>query len=90
MCGECGHKFRNLQNLEEELAFYLKGLKRFWIILIVFCALAILEAFAIGVGFALVVGSIFVLTMGIIIVIYKNRASKLKAEKAYLEKHCFD
>ncbi len=90
MCSECGHKFRNLQNLEEELTFYLKGLKGLRIFLIVVVVLTILEAFAIGVGFALVVGSIFVLTMGIIIVMYKSRASKLKAEKAYLEKHCFD
>ncbi len=25
MCSECGQKFRNLQNLDEELAYYLKA-----------------------------------------------------------------
>lgn len=90
MCNECGHKFRNLQNLEEELAYIQKALKRLWIVLIAVGILIILEAFAIGVGFALVFGSIFVLTMVIAIGVYNSKASKLKSEKAYLEKHCFD
>ena len=90
MCDRCGRKFRSLRDLEGELAYLLKALKRLWMTLIVFGALTILAAFAIDADFALIGGSCLVLPMAIAISIYGIKALKLKSEKAYLKKRCFD
>lgn len=90
ICDRCGRKFRSLRDLEGELGYLLKALKQLWIMLIVFGVLIILTAFAIDADFALIGGSCLALPMAIAISIYGIKALKLKSEKAYLEKHCFD
>lgn len=90
MCDRCGRKFRSLRDLKGELAYLLKALKQLWMTLTVLVVLIILAAFVLDAEFALIGGVCLVLPMAIAISVYGVRALKLKSEKAYLEKHCFD
>lgn len=98
LCQDCGTKFRNLQNLEAELAAESKNVK----VASVFCILCT----AIGLFFGLLLkaypelwlffGLIPVLMAFVVIVllftwlISKSKVKKMTEEKEYLEAHCFD
>lgn len=90
MCSSCGCKFRNLQNLEEEL----KNTKNLVVRGIIGIALlVVLLLFNNSVfGFGLFSGFyIFVIILVVIsLFILKNRISKLSNEQAYLKKKCFN
>ena len=89
MCGECGQKFRNLQNLEEELKKHRSNVTRA-IIGIVLIAVIMIASVAIdGLGFLHV---IMIPSLAIIIaavVITRKKIESLEKERAYLKKHCF-
>jgi len=98
MCQSCGTKFRNLQNLEEELKKNI-SIKKFSLpVSIVFLAITILLMLGLIsdpiAAFLLFIPTVAVGTLTFVIFIYwlsaKTIVDKLVKEKAYLEKHCFD
>lgn len=93
MCSNCGHKFRNLQNLEEEIAALDTKAK---IIRVITIIVVLLEIFLlgisvwIGIGFGLSLMACLPLLLIIILYfILKSQISKLKEEQAYLKRNCF-
>lgn len=91
LCQSCGAKFRNLQNLNAELANMEKSAKYCLICAIVTAVLAFL--FLIGAPSILCLFGIFPLFAALIFLIfwliYRSNAKKLTEEKAYLERNCF-
>ena len=89
MCGNCGHKFRNIQNLEEEIATYRKGLRATYALAIIM-AIPILITLLCGESFP---PFLFIATCALIIflvAVFKNKLNTLGKEKDYLEKNCFN
>lgn len=97
MCGDCGQKFRNLQNLEAEIAATEKRIRTMRIgALVIFVPLI----------FLLILGSIlngslppiFLLVLLALIAAllcysinyYKKQVIEMIKEKRYLERNCFD
>lgn len=89
MCGECGHKFRNIQNLEEELASLHKTVKSAVLGVILLAVLGLLSCVTIGFGFTLVLLVPVIVLVIIAIFILKNRIGKMEAERNYLKQNCF-
>ena len=89
MCQSCGHKFRQLENLEAEVNTVRKSMKPSLIFCIVFAVLSLLCLIT-EVGFACFLSVPFSLLMGILYIYYNNQYKKLTAEKEYLSIHCFD
>ncbi len=98
ICSDCGTKFRNIQNLDEEIVTNRKGSK---ICMVVAIIAAIISAFLLissaknPIGGLIMIG--FTMTAVVVAVVcfcfifvYNNRADKLEQEKAYLKKNCFD
>lgn len=98
MCRECGHKFRNLENLNTELASTQWMIKRGMtgaVVMAVFCLvlLALLKAEPMLLLFVivpLVVCAALVVYVLALCYKYKKKADRLESDKAYLETHCFD
>lgn len=89
MCSNCGHKFRNLQNLEQEITSLQKKVKNGWIGTFIVALLALVCAIGYGIGFTLL---FFVPILAIIIValfILKGRINKMEEEREYLKANCF-
>lgn len=89
MCSNCGHKFRNLQNLEQEILSLRKKVKNGWIGTILVALLALVWAIGYGVGVTLLV---FIPLFAIIIAalfILKGRINKMEEERTYLKTNCF-
>jgi len=89
MCGSCGHKFRNIQNLDEEIAVYEKGIRSI-IATSIFFAILFLIPFLFG-GSVSFFG-IIVLTVAMVFFyfLFKRKIDTLEGEKNYLQEHCFD
>lgn len=98
MCSNCGSKFRNIQNLEEEIAKTKKGVT-FYIISTVVCFIitlmlikgmmenpitAILSG---GFTFVMVIAT---LVFFCFIFTTKNKVKKMTAELEYLKANCFN
>lgn len=90
MCSSCGCKFRNLQNLEEELKNTKNLVTRGVIGLVLLSILFFFFTATIGFGgFSIL--CIFVVILSVVaIIILKNRISNMSEERAYLKKRCFD
>ncbi len=98
VCSDCGTKFRNIQNLEEEIAHAKKKPKAFGIIAAIFFAIAIffiinlirkpwaIIIFGAATGFFLLIALIsFVLMFSA-----KGKVKKLWEELEYLNTNCFN
>lgn len=90
MCSSCGCKFRNLQNLEEELKNSQNLVKRGIIGIVLLIVLCIFFTATIGFGFFTVLCIFIILLTVVAIYILKNRISSLSNERIYLKKRCFD
>ena len=90
MCGECGHKFRNLQNLEEEITKMKNLVTRGIIGIVLFAVLGVLFSVVGGSAIPLVFFVPVILLSVAVIVYFKNKIEKLEAERAYLKKRCFN
>ena len=89
MCSNCGRKFRNIQNLEDEISNNQKLLKRGILGLILCVALALFYLFFTGFNIFTVFW-VFVIVLTIVAVnVLKSRTNKLCEERAYLKKNCF-
>lgn len=98
MCQDCGHKFRNLQNLKEEIAAESKRMKSCFICGIIFGVICLLfgpfaagdqvvALFTLPVLIFLVIGDL--LFWGIWLTT-RNKVTKMMEEKRYLVSRCFD
>lgn len=90
MCGDCGHKFRNLQNLEEEIAKMKNLVLRGIIGIALLAVLAVLFSVVGGSAMPLVFMIPVILLVAAAVVYFKNKTSKLGAEWVHLKKHCFN
>lgn len=90
MCSNCGCKFRNLQNLEEELKNTQGIVKRGMIGVILLIVLCLLFTMTIGFSVFSVLCIIVVSLCAIAIVILRKRISDMQQEQVYLKKNCFD
>lgn len=97
ICQDCGHKFRNLQNLKEELARETKFMKGIWIFSIFFSILLLLTAM-LAAGdktLALFATPLIIILIGTTILFWclwlstRNKVVKMMEEKRHLESHCF-
>ena len=95
MCSTCGNKFRNIQNLQEEIVNTEKSVK-VAIVMCVISALLFLLLVLKGDAVAKFLFFPFILTVGLFAVVsfcmifsYKGKAAKMKDELAYLQHHCF-
>ena len=90
MCSNCGTKFRNLQNLEEELKNTQGLVKRGIIGIVLLLVLVLFFMVIIGFG-GFSVLCIFVILLSVVaLCILKNRIAHMNEERAYLKKNCFD
>lgn len=95
MCSDCGAKFRNIQNLEEEIAKSKKTPIAFFILAIIAAIIAI-YFFSKGTGMfgflytGYKVASVFAAIMFVCLALYsKSKLKKMQAELEYLKKNCF-
>lgn len=90
MCSSCGCKFRNLQNLEEELKTTQNLLKRGFVALALMVVLMFFFNTTIGFGFFSIVCIFVILLVVACIIICKNRIARMTEERTYLKKRCFN
>lgn len=88
MCGECGQKFRNLQNLEEELANLKKITRNAAICTIALAVLGLILGVTIG-WLILLLWSPLLLIIVVCIFVNKNKIQKMESERMYLKRNCF-
>lgn len=95
LCNTCGNKFRNIQNLQEEIVYTEKCVTT-GIVLTIVSALLFLLMITKGDTIGLLLFFPFVITTGLFALVsffmifsYKGKAKKLKQELAYLQYHCF-
>lgn len=90
MCQSCGHKFRNLENLQEELAEKERIVKlctRVMILLGVFLLLFLVTDLWLWSLILFVPVELFLVAY---LLSEKNQIKKMTALKKHLSKHCFD
>ena len=90
MCSSCGCKFRNIQNLEEELKNMRNLVTRGIIGIVLILILMILFSIAAGFGFFSGMCIFLILLTVAALFILKGRIVRLEEERAYLKKRCFD
>lgn len=98
MCRDCGHKFRNLEDLKRELVSSNKTVKASRIMSIIFgilCLLVLLFAFSDPMAFVMLIVPLIacVAAEAVFLVLwlsYKKKVESMTADEAYLEKNCFD
>lgn len=90
MCSSCGCKFRNIQNLEEEIKTTKNLLTRSIIGTILWIVFTLLTTAMGGFSFLFVL-NIFLIALFVALIFYfKNRIAKLNEERSYLKKKCFN
>jgi len=98
ICNDCGAKFRNIQNLEEEIKKVKKSSVTciIWSIITFIFSCVLVGMIVAKPWLALVVGAITfgtVLTaivFFVFIFVYRGRVKKMEQEKAYLLENCFN
>lgn len=92
VCGDCGHKFRNLQNLKEEIATLTKNQKNTriftiaYFVLVLFCL--VIDIPILSALFCYLFAVLAFLFLGLYLH-YTLTLKKLVPEKAYLEDNCY-
>lgn len=97
MCQNCGNKFRNLQNLKEELASEGKRMKICGISAVVFGIVCLILGFgvfsndvtAVFLAFPLILLICAEILFCVVWLTTRNKILKMMEEKRYLEKNCF-
>lgn len=89
MCSNCGHKFRNIQSLEEELAGLKKSTKTICVGVILSAILAVLLGIGGGpIAFGLGLGIVGFALIGYFV--SKGKCNNLQKEQEYLKENCFN
>lgn len=97
MCGTCGNKFRNIQNLQEEIVKTEKSVTTAGIMAVIgaiLCFIFCMMADGAGMlGFFywsfIAFSGLFAIVSFCYIFVYKGRAEQMKQELAYLQQNCF-
>lgn len=89
ICSDCGYKFRNFQNLEEELNKNKKNVKSAIIGIILVIVITITSLVTNGFSFLHIIMIPALLLIVTAIVITKNRIAELEKERIYLKRNCF-
>lgn len=90
MCSSCGCKFRNIQNLEEEIKTMQNLIKRGIIGVILWAIFTLLIIVMGGFGFPIILNILLLLFFTAAIFYLKTQVTKLSEERAYLRKRCFN
>lgn len=98
MCRDCGHKFRNLEDLEKELVKETKNIKAYKILSIVLGIIAVIVTLLVFSNTVLLllfgIPVLLIDTFAAIMIALwqstKKRVEQMTKNKAYLEQHCFD
>jgi len=90
MCSSCGCKFRNIQNLEEEIKSTKSLLTRSIIGTILWIIFTLLTTAIGGFGFLFVLNILLIILLVAAIFYFKKRIAKLSEERVYLKKKCFN
>lgn len=89
MCGQCGHKFRNLDNLSAEITVQAKA-QRSCIATGIFLLVLALISMSVGSGFSAIVAlPVLALLVGLWFS-FQKKVAALTEEKKYLEENCFN
>ncbi len=98
ICTDCGTKFRNLQNLEEEIQksrktpivmLILAAIS--FVISIVFVIMGMDNILGMFIFFPLILGcGVFALVSFVISFVCKSKIKKMEKERDYLKQNCFD
>lgn len=88
MCGQCGHKFRNIDSLEEEIATQAKAQRSSAIFSILLLVLSLFYLLT-GTGVLAIVTILGLIMFVCLWLWFRNKVSKLTQEKNYLETNCF-
>lgn len=89
MCSECGNKFRNLQNLEEEIAKLQKAVTSAIAGLILIAVLILLNMIVVGFNSLVLIMIIPTVILALAVPYVKNKIRELEKEKIYLKRNCF-
>lgn len=90
MCSTCGCKFRNIQNLEQEIRNMESLVKRAIFGVIFMVVLTVFDMFAFKSGFFGILGGFLVILFVAVVFILKKRTAGLYEERTYLKRRCFD
>ena len=98
ICTDCGTKFRNIQNLEEEIAktrksqTIVKVVSIIAIIIFVLMLVMLLDNpfMVLFLGSFMFVSFVVAIVCFCFIFVYGKRARKMEAERDYLKQNCFD
>lgn len=85
MCQSCGHKFRNIDNLNEEIATQAKAQKSCLYSAILFAILSIIAFGGAGIVAAVLIGAFF----GGFWIYFKKKADTMTQERDQLMQDCF-
>ena len=89
MCQSCGHKFRQIENLEAEAKDIGKRTTAFLVLLGIVLATTLL-CLVTGSGELCMFSVPLAIIIGILYAYFKHQQKKLLAEQEYLSIHCFD
>lgn len=90
MCSSCGCKFRNIQNLEQELKSTENLVKRGILGVIFMIVLTLFYMFVVDSGFFCILSIFLVILFVTAVFILKKRVIRLNEERVYLKRKCFD
>lgn len=89
MCGQCGHKFRNIDSLEEEITVQAKAQRSCVSTAIVFLVLSFICMLG-GMGMVAVLTIPLMIMLACLWFWFRQKVNKLTQEKDYLETNCFN
>ena len=89
MCGQCGHKFRNLDNLNEEITVQAKAQRSCVSTSIVLLVLSLLCVVTGAGTLDIILLPVLALLVGLWFS-FKKKVAALTTEKKYLEENCFN
>ena len=89
ICGQCGHKFRNIQNLKEELAVLQRSLRAFYFLAALLAVIALVPVLF-GDSLPVFLIITYIALAAFLFGILKKKKVALTRELEYLNTHCFD
>lgn len=89
MCSECGNKFRNLQNLEEEIAKLRKAVTSAIAGLLLIAVVILLNIIVVGFNFLALIMILAAAIFALAVPYVKNKIRELEKERVYLKRNCF-
>lgn len=89
VCQECGHRFRNIQNLEEDLSTMEKNASLAIRTILLTAALCLLSALMISFDASITFYAPILAFIGGLFLLSRVQISKMESECTYLKRYCF-